>query len=94
MPPAFTNVGRGAANGPWDNHRIAVRIELPQGHAERILNSIKPDACGRHERRSSAIMNINKNVLSLEINAEDINALKGSFNSYMKLIMLCSELTH
>ncbi len=60
--------------------------------AEIIFKAISPELESKFERRSKTLVDINKNVLSLAINAKDRNALKASFNNYMKLIILSYEL--
>jgi len=57
-----------------------------------VFGSISPELHGSHERRSVTSMDINKNVISLKIDANDSTALKASLNSYMKLIALSSNI--
>lgn len=71
---------------------LSVRMHMPAGRAEKIARSLAPEIGRAYEKRSATSMNINKNILSLVIGAEDATALKASFNSYMKLVILCNEL--
>ncbi|MBU2260193.1 hypothetical protein KKC44_06365 [Patescibacteria group bacterium] len=62
------------------------------GSARIVRNAILPEMHGKHEKRSTANMNINKNVLSLMVNAQDLTAMKASVNSYLKLVLLVTNL--
>jgi tRNA threonylcarbamoyladenosine modification (KEOPS) complex Pcc1 subunit len=75
-----------------EEYYARVDVDFPPGTAEKVLNAITPEMGSVHERRSTAAMNTNKNILSLEIKAQDLTALKASFNSYMKLMILCNKL--
>lgn len=74
--------------------KYSAKIGIATGevHGNNLIQAISPELSSAHEKRSKTTMNINKNVLSLEINASDLTALKASFNSYMKLIILCNSL--
>ena len=72
---------------------LQLRLFFPtEKEAKIIFRSISPELHGKHEKRASTIMDINKNVLSLQIDATDATALKASLNSYMKLIILGSNI--
>ena len=62
--------------------------ELPS----RIVHVAEPEERASFNKRSSASIKSNKNILALKINANDKAALKASFNSYFKLISLCCDL--
>ena len=47
----------------------------------------------RHERRSVAQINTNKNIVLLKISALDKGALKASMNSYLKLLVFSQSLS-
>ena len=72
---------------------LQLRLFFPtEKEAKIIFRSISPEFHGKHEKRARTAMDINKNVLSLQIDATDATALKASLNSYMKLIILGSNI--
>ncbi len=73
--------------------RLMLELEIPEPVSRKILRSITPDIEARFERRSVSHININKNILSLNISAADPTALRASFNSHMKLIGMCNQLS-
>lgn len=76
-------------------YSLALMMHFPSlGLARSVRDAILPEMGGKHERRSEARMNINKNVLSLTVNARDLTALKASVNSHMKLIILAEGLAN
>ena len=76
-----------------DSNRLSLEISFPDEKLpSSIIQSIKPDLGMQFERRSSSSINSYKNVLKLEINAKDAVAMKASFNSYIKLISLLSDI--
>ena len=74
-------------------YSLQLKISFPDiKHAKIIFDAISPELHGKHEKRAFTSMDINKNVLSLNINASDATSLKASLNSYMKLIILGNNL--
>ena len=72
---------------------LNLRLFFPdEKQAGMVFRSISPELHGKHEKRAATNMDINKNVLSLNINASDATALKASLNSYLKLIILSDNL--
>ncbi len=61
--------------------------------AEIARKAVLPELGAKHEHRSNTQITSNKNVLQLKIRAEDRTALKASFNTYTKLVLLSGELT-
>lgn len=60
--------------------------------SELILKSIKPELNQKFEKRSKTEIKSNKNVLLVNIFAEDLAALKASANHYIKLITMLEKL--
>ena len=74
-------------------HSLELRLFFStEKEAGIIFRSISPELHGKHEKRATTDMSINKNIISLKIGASDATALKASLNSYMKLIILCSNI--
>lgn len=74
-------------------HNFKLSIGLPEPRiAKNIVLALEPEMNSPHERRSKVEMNINKRLLSLEVNALDSTALKAAVNSYKRLIDMCYSL--
>ncbi|MFH1586968.1 MAG: CTAG/PCC1 family protein [Candidatus Diapherotrites archaeon] len=76
-----------------NDYSLEIALDFPsQQSAEITANAIRPEMRRGFEKRSESLMNINKNILSLKVNAKDKIALKASFNAFMKLVILVDEL--
>ena len=74
-------------------YSLELSLEYPELHlAEIAATAIRPEMRKGFEKRSESLMNINKNILSLKVNAKDKTALKASFNAFMRLIILVDGL--
>lgn len=106
--PQFSNGGKGGMHVSKTTHATgfsrgflacsrgyALKIKLffpGEKEARMLLSAVSPEIGNKFERRSRTKMNINKNVLSLKIDALDLTALRASANSYLRFIALCSSL--
>jgi KEOPS complex subunit Pcc1 len=59
--------------------------------AEVVLRSIEVEIESSPSDRSSVSINLDKNILNLVIDAEDVPSLRASLNSYLRWIILSSE---
>ncbi|HLC36343.1 MAG TPA: KEOPS complex subunit Pcc1 [archaeon] len=59
--------------------------------AKIIQESIEPELNSVKETRSKTSIKVNKNVLSLIIEAKDKTALRASMNLYLRLILASSN---
>ncbi len=74
-------------------YSLEIALDYPSSQsAEITANAIRPEMRQGFEKRSESSMNINKNILSLKVNAKDKTALKASFNVFMRLVILVDKL--
>ncbi|MBI5681287.1 MAG: hypothetical protein HZC47_10365 [Methanobacterium sp.] len=59
--------------------------------AETVLRSIEPEIQSSPSNRSSVSVNLDRNVLNLVIDARDVPSLRASLNSYLRWIILSSD---
>jgi len=60
--------------------------------AKNVLKAVKPELDEMKGNRAKTKINLKKNVLSINIKAGDATALRASFNSVMKGIILSLNL--
>lgn len=63
-----------------------------QNTAKSIFKSIEPEYLEERRDRSLTKISVNKSILSIDIKAKDITALKAGINGYLKSINLCNKL--
>lgn len=73
--------------------KVSLELENPT-HAEIIQQSLLPDMGRKDEKRSQVSIKRNKNVLSVEIYAQDKVALRAATNAHLKLIQLSNQILH
>ena len=59
---------------------------------QRMEQAIAPELNNVFERRGKTSIKANKNLLVMEIHAEDATALRASINAYLKLIWLAMKI--
>lgn len=68
------------------------KIKFKSFHtAKMVLKSIEPEIQTAPSERSSVKVNLDGNTLKLVIDAEDTPSLRASVNSYLRWIILSSE---
>jgi tRNA threonylcarbamoyladenosine modification (KEOPS) complex Pcc1 subunit len=80
-------------NGSRKISRLIVRIKLPAEAAEVCCKAIEAETAGDMLRRSVVTMSYQNNALTLEIEAEDLTALRASMNTYLRWADMCLTLT-
>ncbi len=60
--------------------------------AEIVYESIKPEVLYSHNERSSSDITCVDNIITININANDIVSLRASINSYVRWINLSLEI--
>lgn len=61
-------------------------------HALAAFQAISPELENPFEKRSKVVMQTNKNVVLLKINADDEQAMKASLYTYKRFFGLCEKL--
>jgi len=56
--------------------------------AEIVFLAVKPDLSSKHSKRSVSRISLKKNILSINISAFDLVALRASLNSLLKKVSL------
>ena len=72
-----------------------VKVELffpTEITAKNIFKSIEPEYLEERRDRSLTKISVNKSILSIDIKAKDITALKAGINGYLKSINLCNKI--
>lgn len=73
-------------------YSMEMELEFPSAETAKIVyKAVCPELKDRFER-SETSFKINKNVLYLNVYSMDKTALKASFNSYFKLIMVANDI--
>ena len=73
------------------DYSLSLKLFFEQGFNEIILGAIKPDLERKYDR-SKIQVNEEKDSLNLEVKAADLTALRASYNSILKNIILSKEL--
>lgn len=75
-------------------HKFLARLffQTPKA-ALCAFESVKVEVGEKFEKRSTTLVNINKNVVQLEISSLDKKPLQASANSYLKLFLLCEKIS-
>ena len=60
--------------------------------ASFAVRAISPELGKPHEKRSKVLIKSHKNVVLLQVSADDKHALMASFHSYGRLLGLCVKL--
>ncbi len=68
-----------------------IKFENPED-AEIVLKTIEVELESAPSERSSVTANIKKNILYLNIDAEDSHILRAAINSYLRWIILSHEI--
>ncbi len=76
---------------------LGVKTELEiefesSGDAEVILESIKPEINTSPSDRSFTRVDLKKNILTIEIDADDTTTLRAALNSYLRWIALSHDI--
>jgi len=76
------------------NWKYSIRAEIifdSEKNAKMALESLKPELGQGHESRASTDIKLKNNSLALNIKALDRTALRASFNSFTKSILLSGQ---
>jgi len=65
---------------------INAAISIPLENPQLVFDSLKPEI--EDTARFSVQFNATDNELQMKVNAQDVKALKGAINSYLRLIEL------
>lgn len=73
---------------------FSLRIVFDSGkEAKTVYSAVLPEISSRQPKRSSSKLSIKKNVLSLNIGALDLVALRATVNSTMRKISLAKSVS-
>jgi tRNA threonylcarbamoyladenosine modification (KEOPS) complex Pcc1 subunit len=72
---------------------LIVRIKLPAEAAEVCCKAIEAETAADMVHRSVVTISHDNNTLTLEIEAEDLTALRASMNTYLRWADMCLTLT-
>ena len=69
---------------------MRVRTEIEVKDAEKVHKAVLPEI--KFGKRAKAVLKVkNQNILELQIEAQDLTALKASLNSFIRIIILAEE---
>jgi len=72
---------------------LEVDIHVPSEAAEVCCKAIEMETTSEALHRSKITLNHRGNLLNLRIKAQDLTALRGSMNTYLRWIGMCLNLT-
>ena len=85
--------GDATQNGNCKMNLLHVDIHVPSEAAEVCCRAIEMETKSNALHRSKISLNHTRNLLSLRISANDLTALRGSMNTYLRWIGMCLNLT-
>jgi len=68
-----------------------MKIELEDPSAKKIFDALNPELDSVPYKKTSSKLTIDGNKLTIEIEGEDINSIRGTFNSYLNWIKIIDE---
>jgi tRNA threonylcarbamoyladenosine modification (KEOPS) complex Pcc1 subunit len=74
-------------------NRLTVRIETTQDAAEACERALEKETAADMLRRSTVSIRLDDNILTINIEADDLTALRGSMNTYLRWADMCLTLT-
>jgi tRNA threonylcarbamoyladenosine modification (KEOPS) complex Pcc1 subunit len=71
---------------------IKVSLDLPVEKLKAISDAIALETEGELMQRSQVLITSQEGKITVNISAKDLNALRASLNTYMRMIIMCSEI--
>lgn len=76
-----------------ENFSISIKLFFESAKtAKTVFRAVKPELSSEKKSRSSTKINIKAETLAMDIKAKDLVALRASFNSFFKAIVLANSL--
>jgi tRNA threonylcarbamoyladenosine modification (KEOPS) complex Pcc1 subunit len=74
-------------------NELSIRLEVPGETAQVCCRSVGLEAQSEALSRSKVELSCEKDALILNVNSEDLGAMRAAVNTYLRWIIMCCDLT-